>query len=105
MAPSDDEVQANGQPSASTSHQRSVNKHRATIALGVLACLGVLTTLLALFGDVILRAFWSWFGVAVLLVCAVAVVGLALIMRDEQRARRSGRDHRDAPDVIPDRFL
>ena len=75
-----------------TFRKGSLSRHRVNVALGMLAGVAVLTTLFVLFADVIFDTFWSWFGVLVLVVAVVAVVGLALIMRDDQRARRSTSD-------------
>ena len=115
MARSDDEAQPTAQPtgvpstepvhpavevlfpnldrvSGSTFRSGSLSRHRVNVALGILAGIAVLTTLLILFADVIFATFWNWFGVLLLAVAVVAIVGLALIMADEQRARRSHHD-------------
>ena len=115
MARSDDEAQPTAQPtsvpstepvppavevlfpnldrvSGSTFRKGSLSRHRVNVALGILAAVAILTTLLVLFADVIIATFWNWFGVLLLAVAVVAIVGLALIMADEQRVRRSHDD-------------
>ena len=81
--------------SGSTFRRGSLSRHRVNVALGILAGVAVLTTLLILFADVIFATFWTWFGVLLLAVAVVAIVGLALSMADEQRTRRSHHDDSD----------
>ena len=124
MARSDDEAQPTAQPtsvpstepvppavevlfpnldrvSGSTFRKGSLSRHRVNVALGILAAVGILTTLLVLFADVIFATFWNWFGVLLLAVAVAAIVGLALIMADEERATVAPRRERVGLTVSP----
>jgi hypothetical protein len=81
--------------SASSFHRGSLSRRRIVAAMRILAGVAVLTTLLVLFADVIFANLGTVLSWALVVVVAVSMIGLVLILRDEQNARRATRDTDD----------
>ncbi|MBG6239819.1 NADH:ubiquinone oxidoreductase subunit K [Mycetocola sp. CAN_C7] len=112
MARNDDELQPTAQPSslppterahpgyevvapnlsrvsAATFRRGSISRHRVNIAVGILLVIAAAVLTLVLFADVLFANLGSILMWLFIVAAAVGIVGLALIKRDEQRARRA----------------
>lgn len=76
--------------SSATFRRGTLGRRRVNIALGLLLAIAVLTTTLALFADTIFASLGTVLACAFVVALAVGI-GVVLIRRDEQRARRAAR--------------
>jgi hypothetical protein len=77
--------------SAATFRRGSLSRRRVNIALGLLLTVAIVTAILILFADFIFANLGTVLGVGLLVIMAIGTIGLGLIRRDEQRARRVAR--------------
>jgi hypothetical protein len=77
--------------SAATFRRGSLSRHRVHVALGLLLGVAAVTTLLVLFADLIFAHLGTIVSWVLIIVVAVSMIGLVLLLRDEQRARRTAR--------------
>ncbi|MET1051988.1 MAG: hypothetical protein ABWX65_05045 [Mycetocola sp.] len=69
----------------------SISRRRATIAVGILLTIAAVTGALVLGADLIVAHVGTILQWAFIVAVGVGFVGLVLLLRDEQRARRAAR--------------